>query len=403
MNTETKVHSFTLNAGDLNTLFDLHKKFVGTKTIIPILEYLMVVVKKDRIIAKMSNLSQEVLACVNIDEAEEEFKFLLPVSLAKYCSTLDKKDPVVLKYEEKEDGSLIVYVLQGKDTVKCSSDTIEDYPKSPKLPELFKAATILEADVKMLFKESVPFCGKDAIRPVMQSIFFESLKVEDKSIVRAVATDASLLVYRDLVKDLDVDFEDFSFDINGLLFSKIAGVTKSAVEVYLSASDNLVKKNEENSEEVEQEARTIKIAFNINDIYVEVLQKDAGHRYPNYAAVIPAEQAYHSTIDNKEVVGVLKKIMAVMPYVQFAKFNFSPAGSVSAKDIDMAIEYESKLTTNDSTVPEDFFIGLNPARFDLCLKICGANPTIGVSQPSRAATIKLDNGLLLIMPVMLEK
>lgn len=132
-----------------------------------------------------------------------------------------------------------------------------------------------------------------------------------------------------------------------------------------------------------------------------IIFREIEGKYPNWKAVVPAENPTQIRLDKKQLLEALNlSLLACNPTTKQAAFTFDATGAlqISAKDKDLETEYSATLQTTH-TGP-GIVIGFNAGFLIESLKFVQDQPIIEMSLPNRAAII---DGKILLMPVMLEK
>ena len=256
----------------------------------------------------------------------------------------------------------------------------------PKLPELEVASSFMVKGSVLAngINKTVFAAGNDDLRPVMSGIFFE-LSGGD---VRLVATDAHKLV-RFTRKDLKTE-GDASF----IVPKKPLNLLKNV----LSGSD----------EDVKVEYNETNVRFSYEGI--TVVSRLIEGKYPNYDAVIPADNPYKMVISRVDLMNSLKRV-SIFSNKSTHQVRLKMSGSeltLSAEDLDFSNAAKERLTCQ--YIGDDMEIGFN-SRFlvEMLSNLESEEVNLEMSAPNRAGIllpgVKADDNedvLMLVMPVMLN-
>jgi DNA polymerase-3 subunit beta len=134
-------------------------------------------------------------------------------------------------------------------------------------------------------------------------------------------------------------------------------------------------------------------------------------RYPNYEAVIPAQNPYRLTVDRKNLLTAIRRV-SIFGSKSTHQVRFKLSGKelvLTAEDIDFASEAKERLTC--SYEGDDMEIGFN-SRFmlEMLSNLEPETVIIEMSAPNRAGIILTEREegdpediLMLIMPVMITQ
>ena len=259
-----------------------------------------------------------------------------------------------------------------------------EFPRVPEIEQASKveipSETLLEAINKTIFAT-----GNDELRPVMSGVFFQM----GKGNTTFVATDAHRLVrYRraDIKSAKNADF---------IVPKKPLQLLKAA----LAGSDSKV--------EIEFNDANAFFSFDNFNLICRLIDG----KYPNYEAVIPADNPNRMTIDRMLFLNAIRRI-SIFSNKTTHQVKLRIAGSeltLSAEDIDFNNEANERLTCDYNG--SDLEIAFN-ARFlsDMLSNLDSESVTMEMSLPNRAGLITPEDAekdsnedvLMLVMPVMLN-
>jgi DNA polymerase-3 subunit beta len=282
------------------------------------------------------------------------------------------------------EDTLAVVLRAGDGQYKLSGHKSDEFPQIPVMEDT--SVWEIPADVLAAgFEKTVFATGNDEIRPIMSGVLMEM----KENYMTFVATDAHKLVrYRrtDIRSDVQASFIMPKKPINQL--KNILG----------SMGDEPVK--------IEFNRTNASYVFGDYKLVCRLIE---GH-YPNYEAVIPANNPNQLTIDRQLFLSAIRRV-AVFSSKATHQVRFKISGQeimLTAEDIDFYNEAKERLTC--SYTGDDIEIGFNSRFFQEMLNnLETAEVRLEMSAPNRAGIlVPVDNQnagedvLMLLMPVMLN-
>jgi DNA polymerase-3 subunit beta len=353
---------------DLVVALKLVAKAKGKNSVLPIIEEYLIHVLPTKMTVVAGNL--DVFVEYDIPgQNSDVFSFMMGEQQVKL---IDKMGDVI---DFEFDGFKLT-VSSGKDVSKANPFPVGDYPKIKSIDNTTPFAiknTKLFVDQ---FEKAKRFASTDDLRPAITGInlAFNSGKLE------ICATDGHKLY----VANFDVTGND---EDGGLICKTIVSTVLSAIKTVFSISI----------------LRGVQYAlFEVNG-NIRITSRIIDERYPNYKAVIP-EHCQSSKLNKKQLLTSLDKALLfankVTHQIRF-KF-FKDNANISTADLDYNTEFKTDIAAENCDIYEEFEIGFN-GKFltSLVKEIDSDTVTLLTSIPNRPATIKVDNELYLIMPVML--
>lgn len=351
-----------------------------TNNTLPILDNFLFVLNDGEISISASDLETTMTSRINIDMAEGEGSVAIPAKILLDTLKTFSDIPVTL---EIDSGNFGVTLIAGEGKYRLAGQNGDEYPKSPHIEEAssfsMESETLYHAITKTIFAASI-----DDLRPVMAGIYCE-LTPEHTTFV---ATDAHKLVrYRR--NDIKSE-ESTSF----ILPKKPLNQLK-----HILVQDDLPV----HIEFTETNAR-----FTFKNITLTCRLIDG--RYPNYSAVIPANNPNRLTIDRIPFLNSIKRV-SIFSNQSTYQVKFKIAGSeliLSAEDLDYSNEAQERLNCHYDG--QDLEIGFN-SRFmiEMLNNLETEQVSLAMSEPNRAGLITPVDGensdekiLMLVMPVMLN-
>lgn len=352
---------------------------LNTSNTMPILDNFLFDVNDGKITISGSDLETTMTVTVEA-QTSESGKIAIPARLL--LDTLKNFTDIPLNFNVNTD-TYNIEISSDFGKYKLSGFDAEEFPKSPSLEDAsnikISAEILGKAISKTLFAT-----GNDELRPVMSGILFQF----SPEGLTFVATDAHKLV-RYIRKDAKADKVS-----NVILPKKPLSLLKSTLS---STNDEVT------------------IEFNESHAYfsfenVSMICRLIDGKFPNYEAVIPAENPNLLNIGRNELLNSIKRVSNFSNKTTH-QVRFKMAGSelsLSAEDLDFSNEANEKLTC--SYDGEDMEIGFN-SRFvaEMLNNIETDDILVKMSAPNRAGIIlpKSDDAgdedlLMLVMPVMLN-
>lgn len=370
---------FIINSSKLQKQLQSISGVLNSSNPLPILDNFLFEVQPGQLTVSASDLETTMTSSMAV-EAKETGMVAIPAKILLETIKTFPDIPLTFTIDEKNNACEISSEY-GK--YKISGQPGDEFPKIPSI----EAATSLEMPASVLseaISKTIFATGNDDLRPVMSGVF---LQLSNENIT-FVATDAHKLVrYRR--KD-----------------------ARSAVPAsfIIPKKPLTLLRNNLPAEEIK-----VKIDYNEANAFfsfenIHLICRLIDGRYPNYEAVIPAENPNRMTIDRGTLLSSIRRV-SIFSNKTTHQVRLKITGSellVSAEDLDFANEANERLTC--SYEGEDMEIGFN-ARFliDMISNLETEEVTLAMSAPNRAGLILpagSDNAdediLMLVMPVMLN-
>lgn len=353
---------------------------VPTKSTMPILECILFESTKDGLRLSATDLEISIVQTVSVqfetNGTAKDARVAVPAK--RVMDTLRALPDLPVDFTADEEFNVTLKTDQG--VYKMVGQDGADYPS---LPEM-KDGTVIKTDGGLI-KRAVHKTGfavsKDALRPAMMGIFFQI----HGSRGRAVATDGHRLVKLTLNGLSSKDNIEFIVPEKAMaLAGKIAGDEDCTVTV----DDSYV-------------------AFDFGTS--RVLARQIAETYPNYEAVIPAENDRTLTVNRNSLLAAVKRVgLYSSSMTHQLRMNLQPERvEVSAEDIERSSEAHETVLAEYEGEPME--IGFNAVYLTEVLNNVDTDDVIfEFSSPNRAGVVTpAEQGdgeqmLMLIMPVMLN-
>lgn len=355
---------------------------LNSSNTLPILDDFLFELKDDKLFITASDLETTMTVSLEPTKSEEAGTVAIPARILLETLKTFADIPITFTINNETLG---IEISAGDGKYKLCGHRSDEYPQMPALEDTtsleLKASILVNAINKTIFAT-----GNDELRPVMSGVFCE-LTPDD---ITFVATDAHKLVrYRrtDAKAESSVSF---------ILPKKPLNQIKNI----LAANDETIVKIEYNQTNA---------FFTFDNIFMVCRLIDG--RYPNYDAVIPANNPNVLTIDRVSLLNSIKRV-AIFANQSTHQVRFKISGkelTLSAEDLDYANEAKERLTC--SYEGEDIEIGFN-SRFllEMLTNLDIDEVRFKMSAPNRAGLImpveaenEHEDILMLVMPVMLNQ
>lgn len=354
---------------------------IGSNNTLPILDDFLFQLGEDGLKITVSDLETTMTVKMQPDMVEGAGEVTIP---ARILLDIMKNFPDVPVTVSVAEDTLAVVLRAGDGQYKLSGHKSDEFPQIPVMEDT--SVWEIPADVLATgFEKTVFATGNDEIRPIMSGVLMEM----KENYMTFVATDAHKLVrYRrtDIRSDVQASFIMPKKPINQL--KNILG----------SMGDEPVK--------IEFNRTNASYVFGDYKLVCRLIE---GH-YPNYEAVIPANNPNQLTIDRQLFLSAIRRV-AVFSSKATHQVRFKISGQeimLTAEDIDFYNEAKERLTC--SYTGDDIEIGFNSRFFQEMLNnLDTAEVRLEMSAPNRAGIlVPVDNQnagedvLMLLMPVMLN-
>jgi len=354
---------------------------VSSNNTLPILDDFLFEINEGNLRVTASDLETTMSVLMKLTLSEDEGKVAIPARIL--IDTLKTFADVPVTFTINEE-NFSVEMTAGEGKYKLNGHNGNEYPETPLIEDgssfEMTADSLAEAITKTVFA-----AGNDELRPVMSGVLMEL--TEDS--ISFVATDAHKLV-RYSRNDIKPQREE-----SIILPTKPLNQIKSI----LMSVDGSVK--------VEYNQKNAFFAFG----NIQLLCKLIVGKYPNYRAVIPAENPNKLQLERSLLLNTIKRV-SLFANQSTHQIRFKISGQsleLSAEDIDYSNEAVETIACNYDG--EDLEIGFNSKFLQEMLSNASTKEILmEMSQPNRAGLIhpietqeqKEESILMLVMPVMLN-
>lgn len=350
----------------------------SSSTVLPILENFLFEIKEGNLTISATDLQTSMTTSLPV-ESKEEGKVAVPSRILLETLKTLPDQPITFHID---DNSFAIEISAGDGKYKLSGENGEDFPKIPVVDNAssvnMPASVLSEAINKTIFAVS-----NDELRPAMTGVYCQ-LSPQN---ITFVATDAHKLVrYRR--NDSKAD-KASSF----ILPKKALTLLKAALP------------NTDVNVSIDYNATSAFFKFENINLICRLIDE----RYPDYEAVIPADNPNKLVIDRALFLNSLRRVV-IFANKTTHQVRLKITGSelnISSEDLDFANEAHERLSCQYDG--EDLEIGFN-ARFliEMLNNLNGEEITLELSTANRAGLLipqtndENENVLMLVMPVMLN-
>lgn len=376
---------FKVNSKEFEKLLSKLYPAVPSRSPISQLETFLVEIKDGKLTAYASDLEVALKASLNI-VSEENIKFAIPAKLI--YDMIKTFNDTTIHFQFKDNGKISLTTDKGK--YQISYLDAEEYPELPTFStddvEDIEKFSINGLDLKYIFDKTYFAISKDEVRPAMNGVFFQM----GEEGLKNVATDGHRLVY------INKKNIDFSYNAEFIVPEKAVSILMKSLD---DSEVTLYFKKEENST----------VSFVLND--VELVTRLIDKKYPDYRAVIPAENDNLLKINQKELQDAIRRMMLFTTSSNTRRVKLSITNNnleISAEDVDKGSSGNENVTCEYGGEPMD--IGFNSVYLNEVLSHMQSDTDVmfKLFNPTKAAILepekKKDNFdlLMLLMPVRLN-
>ncbi len=370
--------NFIVSSSELLEKLQMINGVVGTNSVLPILEDFLFQIEDGKLTVFATDLETSMSTDVEV-EGKENGKVAIPAKIMVETLRNLPDQPVTFLVDDKTYG---VEITTANGVFKVAGENGEEYPR---IPEQQDASSLqLSSDVlqraigKTLFAVS-----NDELRPAMTGVYFKL----DETGITFVATDAHKLVKYIRTDAQNSEASNFIVPRKALQLAKGALPSEDvAVEISYDSSNAFFKWGNTN-----------------------LICRLIDQQYPDFNAVIPADNNHVMSIGKREFQMSLRRI-SIFSNKTTHQVAMKIAGSelqVSAQDLDFSNEANERLVcTYDGP---DIEIAFN-AKFliEMLSVMDGDEVQLRLSTPTRAGILvpgapeENEDVMMLIMPVMIN-
>ena len=350
---------------------------ISSNVVLSVLEDFLFELKGNTLTLTATDLETMMRVQMEVNEAQGDGRICIPSKiLLDYLKNLPEQ-PITFNISEAD---LSIEMSSSVGKYKIGGEKADDFPKEPAPGDTnsfnMTSISLIESINKTLFAVS-----NDTLRPAMTGVYFEL----DKESISFISTDAHRLVQ---FRRSDVSCPEKSGFIVPKKPLQQLRATLPADETQLQIAYN-----------------DSHLFVSSNNLSMSCRLIDA--RFPDYKAVIPADNPYKLTINRTDFVSALRRvsIFANKTTNQVVLDINGNSLQLSAQDIDFS--YEGKETLSCQYTGEDMKIAFNAKLMvEMVNNLDGDDLQIELSTPTRAGIFRpMEKGdnedvLMLLMPLM---
>jgi len=351
---------------------------IGTRTVIPILEYFLFEIEGGTLTVTATDLEVSMRSSLAV-EAKDSGKIAVPSKLIIEILKTLPEQPVTFTINEENK---TVELTSDNGKYKIAGESAEDFPKFPVVEGASEASFPASAFASAITATAFSI-GVDELRPAMTGLYIQMLNDE----IRFVSTDGNKLV---LFKRTDIrpEHED-AF----ILPRKALNQLKNALP--------------EDEAPVKMQYNKLNAHFEFHNLHLVCRLID--ERFPDYQAAIPVDTPNKLKVSREDLLNALRRTV-IFSNKSTNQVRFKISGSelqINAQDIDFSNEAQERL--NCDYEGADMEIGFN-ARFmiDMLGILQSDDVVLSLSEYNRPGVLRpLDQNpgeeiLMLLMPIVLS-
>ncbi len=371
---------FSVSSSALLSLLATAGKVISTKNTLPILDYFCLVLKDGRLQVTTSDLETTMIGSIEVDQVESEGSIAAPV---KQMLDLLKEFPEMPLTIGVDESTWEITVNWKSGSLSFPGASAVSYPEIPEFAGDRRDITIPVDTLVNGINKTIFATADDNFRPQMNGVYFNF--EPDK--LTFVATDAHKLVKYAIEHEGDLTA---AF----ILPKKPANLLKSA----------LLKEEED-----------VKMSFDANNVRFELKNATFICRliegsYPNYNAVIPANNPNKVLVDRIELLNGIKRVaICSNPTTNLIRMDIGQNRiNLTAQDIDFSLSANETISCSYEGMP--ITIGFKSTFLvEILSNIETPTVVIELADSTRAGVFKpvyddkqASETLMLIMPMMIN-
>ena len=372
---------FVVSSSALLGLLQTTNKVISSKNTLPILDYFLFDLKEGVLKITASDLETTLVGTLAVENVEREGLIAVPVKLMLDSLKEFSEQPLTIEANEST-WEIVVSWKSGKLTLPGTSGL--SYPNLPELNAETKQSLALDVDTLMVgINKTIFATADDELRPVMNGVY---INLEPQS-VTFVATDAHKLV-------------------------KYASETAAEA----TASFSLPKKpanllrgllpKEDGEITVEFDDKNVLFRLKNQVLICRLIEGN----YPNYNAVIPANNPNKVFVDRLELLNAIRRVAVCSNQsTNLIKLDISKGTiNLTAQDLDFSVSAQESLPCDYEG--EDIVIGFKSTfLIEILSNIETTTVLVELADSTRAGVFKpvydqqpSNDTLMLLMPMMIN-
>lgn len=371
---------FNVSSTSLCNRLQTISRVQSSKNALPILDCILFELKEDELILTASDSETTMISRIQVTDVEGDGKFAIESKQLINSIKEISEQPITFSIDQNSFAIEINY-QNGK--YNLIGQNGYEYPMPADMNQMTRSATINSQVMLNGISRSLFAAADDELRPQMNGVYFDM----NTDSITFVASDGHKLV-RNRVLSVQAD-EPSAF----ILPKKPALLLKTVLPK--DEGEATICFDERNAE------------IRLND-YVISCRLIEG-RYPNYNAVIPADNPFRVTVDRLSFISALRRVSVFASQSSsLIKLHVdNNTLTVSAQDLDFSTSAEEHIMCDYNGT--SMSIGFNgPFLIDVLNSIACQDIVLELADPSRAGVItpaeqeENEDLLMLLMPMMLN-
>ena len=372
---------FVVSSSALLGLLQTTNKVISSKNTLPILDYFLFDLKEGVLKITASDLETTLVGTLAVENVEREGLIAVPVKLMLDSLKEFSEQPLTIEANEST-WEIVVSWKSGKLTLPGTSGL--SYPNLPELNAETKQSLALDVDTLMVgINKTIFATADDELRPVMNGVY---INLEPQS-VTFVATDAHKLVK---------------------YASETAAEATSSFILPKKPANLLRGLLPKEDGEITVEFDDKNVLFRLKN-QVLICRLIEGN-YPNYNAVIPANNPNKVFVDRLELLNAIRRVAVCSNQsTNLIKLDISKGTiNLTAQDLDFSVSAQESLPCDYEG--EDIVIGFKSTfLIEILSNIETTTVLVELADSTRAGVFKpvydqqpSNDTLMLLMPMMIN-
>ena len=371
---------FVVSSSALLGLLQTTNKVISSKNTLPILDYFLFDLKDGVLKITASDLETTLVGTLPVESVEREGLIAVPVKLMLDSLKEFSEQPLTIEANETT-WEIVVSWKSGKLTLPGTSGL-----SYPELPQLSEAKQTITMDVDALLtgiNKTIFATADDELRPVMNGVY---VNIEPQS-VTFVATDAHKLVKytAENASDMAASF---------ILPKKPANLLRGMLP------------KEEEDVTIEFDDKNVLFRLTNKVLICRLIEGN----YPNYNAVIPANNPNKVFVDRVELLNAIRRVAVCSNQsTNLIKFDIKQGEiNLTAQDLDFSVSAQESLPCDYQG--DDIVIGFKSTFLvEILSNLETQTVLIELADLTRAGVFKpvydeqpANDTLMLLMPMMIN-
>ena len=372
---------FVVSSSALLGLLQTTNKVISSKNTLPILDYFLFDLKEGVLKITASDLETTLVGTLAVENVEREGLIAVPVKLMLDSLKEFSEQPLTIEANEST-WEIVVSWKSGKLTLPGTSGL--SYPNLPELNAETKQSLALDVDTLMVgINKTIFATADDELRPVMNGVY---INLEPQS-VTFVATDAHKLVKyaSETAAEAPASF---------ILPKKPANLLRGLLP------------KEDGEITVEFDDKNVLFRLKNQVLICRLIEGN----YPNYNAVIPANNPNKVFVDRLELLNAIRRVAVCSNQsTNLIKLDISKGTiNLTAQDLDFSVSAQESLPCDYEG--EDIVIGFKSTfLIEILSNIETTTVLVELADSTRAGVFKpvydqqpSNDTLMLLMPMMIN-